>query len=163
MEGKSRKQMFLYFYQKFFLPEFVCMHTDRAAMQNSLEVRSPFLSVPLIEFANKLPDHLKTSKGELKKILKYAARQRGFQKTIYNQKKQGFTFPLARWLKTALKSKMEESLSPGRWDNGLINPFFLKYLKEQHLSGKRNNYRILFNLMVFRKWLDKYPSVTIDL
>lgn len=163
MEGKSRKQMFLYFYQKFFLSEFVCMHTDRAAMQSSLEVRSPFLSVPLIEFANKLPDHFKTSKGELKRILKYATRQRGFQKVIYNQKKQGFTFPLARWLKTVLKNKMDEILSPKVWDNGLIDPLYMEHLKVQHLSGKRNNYRILYNLMVFRKWLDKYPCVTIDL
>ena len=30
--------MLHYFYQKSFLPEFVCMHTDRAAMQVGLEV-----------------------------------------------------------------------------------------------------------------------------
>ena len=29
-------------YQQIFLPEFVCHHTDRAAMLNSLEVRAPF-------------------------------------------------------------------------------------------------------------------------
>ena len=33
----------LFFYQKMFLPEFVCHHTDRAAMLNSFEVRAPFL------------------------------------------------------------------------------------------------------------------------
>ena len=32
----------LYFYQKLFLSGFVCHHTDRASMMNSLEVRSPF-------------------------------------------------------------------------------------------------------------------------
>jgi len=163
MEGRSRTQMFLYFYQKFFLPEFVCLHTDRAAMQNSLEVRSPFLSVSLVEFANKLPDYFKTSNGELKKILKYVAYQRGFQKMIYNQKKQGFTFPIARWLKTVLRSKMDEILSSKIWNNGLINPLYMEHLKEEHLLGKRNNYRILFNLMVFGKWLEKFPQVSVGL
>lgn len=163
MGGKTYTQMFLYFYQKFFLPEFVCMHTDRAAMQCSLEVRSPFLSVPIIEFANSLPDSFKMCKGELKKMLRCAAQRRGLPQSICNQKKQGFTFPLARWLKTILKNKMDEILSPKVWDNGLINPLYMEHLKEQHLSGKRNNYRILYNLMVFRKWLDKYPCVTIDL
>ena len=59
-EGKnSNLQNYLNFYQKIFLPEFVCMHTDRAFMQNSLEVRAPFLSPELIKFANSLPDNFK--------------------------------------------------------------------------------------------------------
>ncbi len=162
MEGNSRKQMLLYFYQKFFLPEFVCMHTDRAAMQNSMEVRSPFLSLPLIEFANRLPDHFKAGKGDLKRILRCAIQERGFPENIYKQKKQGFTFPIARWLKTALKDKMDKTLSSDKWENGLINIPYMEYLKEQHLQGGRNNYRILFNLMVFCQWLEKYPHVKID-
>ena len=161
MEEKSRKQMLVYFYQKFFLPEFVCMHTDRAAMQNSLEVRSPFLSVPLIEFANQLPDNFKMEKGELKRILRYVMRQRGFSEIICKQKKHGFTFPVARWLKTALKHKMDKMLSRDRWRNGLIDISYMEYLKKQHLEGKRNNYRILFNLMVFCQWLEKYPQVLL--
>ena len=38
----------LNFYQKIFLPGFVCHHTDRASMMNSLEVRSPFLNKRLL-------------------------------------------------------------------------------------------------------------------
>lgn len=163
MGGKTYTQMFLYFYQKFFLPEFVCMHTDRAAMRCSLEVRSPFLSVPIIEFANSLPDSFKIYKGELKRMLRSAAQRRGFPQNIYNQKKQGFTFPIARWLKTTLKTKMEEMISSKIWDNGLINKPYLNMLKEQHILNKKNNYRVLFNLMVFQKWLEKYPHVSISL
>ncbi len=156
MEGKSRIQTLLYFYQKFFLPEFVCMHTDRAAMQNSMEVRSPFLSRPLIEFANKLPDNFKTDRGVLKKILRQTLRNRSYPELIYKQKKQGFTFPLARWLKTALKDQMNRIFKE-RLAEGLIDYSYLEFLKAEHLSGKRNNYRILFNFMAFSKWLEKYP------
>lgn len=163
VEEKSHPQMLLYFYQKFFLPEFVCMHTDRAAMQNSLEVRSPFLSVSLIEFANSLPEHFKIGKKELKIILRHTLAKDGFPKDIYKQKKHGFTFPVARWLKGSLKIEMEKQLSKNKWENNLISTSYLERLKQEHLSNKRNNYRILFNLMVFRKWLDKYPQVSVEL
>jgi|ETNmetMinimDraft_11_1059920.scaffolds.fasta_scaffold15181_2 asparagine synthase (glutamine-hydrolysing) len=162
MGGKSCTQRFLYFYQKFFLPEFVCMHTDRAAMQCGLEVRSPFLSVSVIEFANSLPDNFKMSKGELKKMLRYAVQKRGLPQNICNQKKQGFTFPIARWLKTTLKTRMEEMVSSQIWDNGLIDRSYLNILKNQHIMNKRNNYRVLFNLMVFQKWLEKYSHVSVS-
>ncbi len=163
MEGRSRTQMFLYYYQKFFLPEYVCMHTDRSAMQNSLEVRSPFLSLPLIEFANRLPDNFKMHNKELKRILRYALLRRGFPEAIYKQKKQGFTFPIARWLKTTLRGSMEGLLSDEKWSDGLIDRTYLRRLKKEHLEGKRNNYRILFNLMVFRSWLEHFPQVRVDI
>lgn len=161
MEGKSRFKMLIYFYQKFFLPEFVCMHTDRASMQNSLEVRSPFLSAPLIKFANALPDEIKVSRGELKLLLRNVAKEDGFPELIYKQKKQGFTFPLARWLKVALRQKMDNLLSKERYDTGLIDYTYVDFLKKEHLSDRRNNYRVLFNLMVFNKWIEKYPHVSI--
>ena len=162
VSAKSPAQQLLYFYQKFFLPEFVCMHTDRAAMQSSLEARSPFLSPSLIEFANKLPDSLKFTQGELKVILRRVLQQKSFPKSIYAQDKQGFTFPLARWLKNALKEKMNTLLSALKWHDGLVDRSCLRSLMSEHLLGKRNNYRILFNLMVFRAWLDKYPQVKLD-
>ena len=60
----------LFFYQKIFLPEFVCHHTDRAAMLNSLEVRAPFLGTKVIKFANNLPIDMKVKGETLKWILK---------------------------------------------------------------------------------------------
>lgn len=162
MEGKSRVQSFLYFYQKFFLPEFVCMHTDRAAMQNSMEVRSPFLSRELIEFSNRLPDFFKAGKRELKYILRSSIQTRGFPDYISGQKKQGFTFPIARWLKTVLHDKMNELLFLKEWPEGLIDRSYAGFMMKQHLSAKRNNYRILFNLMVFRAWMDNFPHVSVE-
>lgn len=162
-DARSRIKMLLYYYQKFFLPEFVCAHTDRAAMLNSLEVRSPFLSVEIIEFANRLPDRLKTDGRKLKNILRQVLLRQGLPRQIYQQKKHGFTFPVARWLKSALRSRMNESLSLKRWDNGLIDHAFMNFLKHEHLTGKSNNYRILFNLMVFSEWLERHPQVEVKI
>ena len=97
VHGKSNLDQFLYYYQNVFMPEFVCHHTDRAAMRMSLEVRSPFLSPDLIRFANRLPARLKMQGNVLKWLLRQAAERRGFPEVIVSQRKQGFTFPLARW------------------------------------------------------------------
>ena len=113
------QQKLLYYYQKTFLPEFVCMHTDRAAMQSSLEVRSPFLSLPLVEFANRLPDRFKMKNGNLKVLLRRVAAKQGLSAEIVKQRKQGFTFPVARWLKTTRCGPMSRRffLRTAAWTN----------------------------------------------
>jgi asparagine synthase (glutamine-hydrolysing) len=113
MKDKTLTQQLLYFYQKVFLPEFICLHTDRASMQSSFEIRSPFLMRSIIEFANSLPDNFKLEGNRLKKLLKLAVSQWRFPSNIINQKKRGFAFPVARWLKTELKPKLDQ-LTQGR-------------------------------------------------
>jgi asparagine synthase (glutamine-hydrolysing) len=157
----SLQQKLAYFYQKTFLPEFVCMHTDRAAMQSSLEVRSPFLSVPLIEFANRLPDNLKLRGGALKWLLKRVGERAGLPPEIIAQRKQGFTFPISRWLKTSLRPNVDALVDDRQWTEDLIDPPTVRALYEQHLSGQRNNYRILFNLAAWRRWRYKYSGCSV--
>ena len=38
---------------------------------------------------------------------------------------------------------------------------FLNQLISDHLDGKKNNYRILFNLIVFSAWKNKFPQVKV--
>jgi asparagine synthase (glutamine-hydrolysing) len=159
LRGASLQEQLLYYYQKVLLSEFVCMHTDRAAMQSSLEVRSPFLSLPLVEFANRLPPRFKQAGGELKILLKRVAARQNLPSAIVSQRKQGFTFPLARWLKTALRARAEELIAPDEWEDGLVAPGIVRQYFDDHMAGRRNNYRILYNLMVFRAWRRNHPTV----
>jgi len=161
LQGRPLQQQLLYYYQKVFLPEFVCMHTDRAAMQSSLEVRSPFLSLPLIEFANRLPDRIKRQGSELKLLLRRVAARQGLPPEIVSQRKQGFTFPLARWLKTTLRGRADELLMSGEWEEGLIDRSMVQRYLDDHMAGRRNNYRLLYNLMVFHAWRRNYPSLEV--
>jgi asparagine synthase (glutamine-hydrolysing) len=152
-------QRLLYHYQRTFLPEFVCHHTDRATMQHGLEARAPFLSVPLIEFVNRLPDRLKIQGSQLKVLPKQMLQRRRFPLPIVAQKKQGFTFPIARWLKTSLKAELDAvGREPEGWSGGLADRRFVRRLIEEHVSGRRNNYRILFNLIVFRRWRENHTG-----
>jgi len=147
-------------YQRHFLPDFVATHTDRAAMQASLEVRSPFLSPDIISFANRLPAKLKRNGGTLKVLLRRVLQRQGFPSDLVAQKKQGFTFPIARALKTDINPLMTELLGRDELYDGLISRDKTQTLVNQHMTGRRNNYRILFNLMAFAAWRRKYPRVS---
>ena len=163
VENRTPTQQFLYYYQKIFLPEFVCMHTDRAAMQSSMEVRSPFLSPNLIAFANRLPDEMKVRGSRLKWILQRVAEKRGLPESIVNQKKQGFTFPLARWMKGSLRPLVFDLLDPDEWEaDSLIDTRKMSDLKDDHMSGVINNYRILYNLMCFRAWRRSFSDIRLS-
>lgn len=147
----SAQQRLLYYYQQIFLPEFVCQHTDRAAMRHSLEVRSPFLNASVVRFANRLPDAMRLRGGETKWVLRRLLERRGFPKAISGQGKRGFTFPLARWFKSTLRPLLE-GLPADPALEGLVDRAELGRLVNAHLSGQRNTYRPLLNLVAFCAW-----------
>jgi asparagine synthase (glutamine-hydrolysing) len=75
-----------------FLPDAVLTKVDRASMLHSLEVRVPFLSRKLIEFAFRLPESMRYHDGLLKGLLKRAYR-RQLPHDILHRSKQGFSPP----------------------------------------------------------------------
>jgi len=89
-----------------YLPDDILTKVDRASMYVGLEAREPFLDPRVIEFAFALPDKMKVpghgeSKYLLRKILsKYVSPK------LIKRPKQGFTVPIAKWLKGVLKSEL---------------------------------------------------------
>lgn len=84
--------------------------TDSMSMAHSLEVRVPFLDHSLVEFVTQLPQEVKAGKGIPKAFL-IAALSDLLPSEVINQKKRGFTFPWATWLRGPLKTKVERGLS----------------------------------------------------
>lgn len=159
MDGLNRFNAQLYFYQKIFLPEFVCHHTDRAGMLNGLEIRSPFLTKRVIEFANRLPARFKMRGGGLKWALKEVLKRRGFPEDIVSQKKQGFTLPVARFLKGGMKNYVDDLLNNVDAFAGEISATDLNRLVDEHLQGRHNHYRLIYNLIVFLAWRKRHPQL----
>ena len=150
----------LHFFQQVFLPEYVCLHTDRAAMQHGLEVRAPLLSPDIIAFANRLPDRFKARGLQTKWLLRRLTARRGFPAAISGQRKQGFALPLARWLKGPFQPLAEELLfDPGWAEDDLVDAGMVATYVQRHRTGQANHYRILYNLMAFRAWRRKFPGV----
>lgn len=86
------------FYANFYLQDGVLVKVDRASMQNSLEVRSPFLDNDVVEFARRLPAQFKVRHGQRKYLLRQALRGL-VPEEIANRPKKGFGIPLSAWLR----------------------------------------------------------------
>jgi asparagine synthase (glutamine-hydrolysing) len=82
-----------------YLPGDLLVKVDRAAMAHSLELRSPFLDVDLLEFALRLPLKLLFKRGTTKPFLRQAFRKE-LPRSIRRQGKMGFGAPVAGWLRT---------------------------------------------------------------
>lgn len=150
------------YYQKTFLPEFVCHHTDRAAMLNGLEVRSPFLCNEVANLANRLPSKFLQKNGQLKAVLRSALHSLGASKEITKQKKQGFTMPLAQWQMSGLKGYLNILSNTEALTDGLFNQTKVDSLLQEHMHGRQNNYRFLHALAVYLHWRKKYAELQYE-
>ena len=67
-------------------------------MENSIEVRVPFLDYKLVGFCTNIPSKLKLKGLTIKHLLKTIMRDKLPKKTRFSRKK-GFSIPLNRWFR----------------------------------------------------------------
>ena len=136
-----------------YLAEDILVKVDRASMLNSLELRAPLLDYRLIEFAfGKVPSHLKATAQD-KKILLKRLTARVLPPEFDRQRKQGFSIPLAEWLKGgAFRTLFHEVLRDPQcsFDAQTIDSL----LRGQD-RGRSNGER-LFALVLFELWRREY-------
>lgn len=94
----------------------VLVKVDRASMTHGLEVRVPLLDHRLIEFAWRLPTHMKVRKGRGKWILREVLARR-VPATVLDAPKAGFAVPVGAWLRGPLREWASDLLSPRRVRN----------------------------------------------
>jgi asparagine synthetase B (glutamine-hydrolysing) len=122
-------------------------------MLNSLEVRSPFLDVPVIEFAfRQIPTFLKASPVKRKIILKQLS-SRLLPREFDQTRKRGFGIPMHQLiLKGSWRAFFEEVLfDPGN----LFSRTAVETLYKQHNQGV-NYADSLFSLCQFELWRREY-------
>ncbi len=143
-------------FQKYYLEDDILFKVDRASMYNSLEVRAPFLDFRLADFINSLPLKYKLRGLTGKYILREVMKNK-LPKSIINRKKKGFGIPLTMWLKKDLKNYMLETLNRKDIDSfGIINYDFVEKLINDHLNNKKDNRKIIWNLIIFQNWCKNY-------
>ncbi len=151
---------------KFYLAEDVLTKVDRASMAVSLEVRSPFLDPRIAEFSASMPRdfklNCKTAKfafGRTGKFILKKAVAPMLPPNVTKRLKKGFEIPVAKWLKGKLNPMLHDLLAPERIKNqGLFDPFFVSKLLKDHETGKTNNYKTLWTLLIFQLWFDNFQS-----
>jgi len=146
----------IYQHCKFYLAGQNLVAVDRASMACGLEVRAPFLDRALVELAGRIPSELKLAGWQTKYILKRALRDL-LPKAILARRKQGFGVPIGLWLRGPLRRALEERLAPERVARGgLFNPHVTTRLVTEHLMGLQDHRKILWALMMFDAWRERY-------
>lgn len=152
----------LYVDVKSYLSDNILTKVDRMSMAVSLEARVPYLDKDLVELAFSVPDHLKVHKGSTKVLLKEIAARHVPTNCVYRQK-EGFSIPIKNWLSTQFRPLLDELLDKSRIRNaGLFNVKTIETLKRQHHSGLANHSHVLWSLIVFEAWRDKWLDAAVS-
>jgi asparagine synthase (glutamine-hydrolysing) len=137
---------------KTYLPEDILVKVDRMSMAHALEVRAPILDHKLMEYAGSLPSSFKLKKGVSKYIFKKAMEDRLPGEILY-RRKQGFSIPLASWLRNELRGFAKETLfsSEARLNDYFISTY-IKDIWRRHLGGIQDYSYPLWSLIMFELW-----------
>jgi asparagine synthase (glutamine-hydrolysing) len=140
---------------KTWLPGGMLTKVDRASMANALEVRAPFLDHHLAEWAARLPTSLKIAGMEGKVILKRALRPY-LPDAVLDRPKQGFSLPLAGWLRQQLQAAVARlGDNAGLAATGWFDMTVVRRLIAEHQSGRADHARPLWALLVFSLFLER--------
>jgi asparagine synthase (glutamine-hydrolysing) len=131
-----------------YLPDDILTKTDRASMFNSLEVRAPFLSHALAEYACRLPTRFKLRGREKKYILKRLA-CRYLPERIAYRKKHGFAVPIGRLIRTLFWTQCRDVLmSTSNPAAGWFSRSTIEDLLSEHAAGRNDHGKKLWALYI---------------
>jgi asparagine synthase (glutamine-hydrolysing) len=138
-----------------YLPGDINVKVDRASMQHSLETREPLMDHKLVEFAGRIPSHLKVKGAEGKHILKKAYESHLPHDLLYRQK-MGFAVPVESWFRNQLKDRVTSALnSEVIRDCGYFDADGLKKLLHEHTSNQADHSPAIWAMLMFERFLSK--------
>lgn len=142
-----------------YLTDDLLVKLDRATMMASLEGRVPFLDHRLVEAMATLPTEHKLRGLDAKRVLKKVEGDR-LPSAIGRRRKKGFGIPVAEWLRGPLRPLLDTYLSDAYLrDQGLFRVEPVARLVKDHLSGKADNRKPLWTLLVFQRWAERYKPL----
>jgi len=140
---------------KLWLPGDILTKVDRTSMAVCLEAREPLLDYRLMEFAAKLPTNLRVRKGQGKYLLKKSM-ERYLPEDILYRPKMGFVTPIAQWFRGPLADQARGIAGAGALSRmGWFDEQALGKVADDHISGKSDNSRLLWQLVMLDKSLER--------
>jgi asparagine synthase (glutamine-hydrolysing) len=147
---------YLWFDQKYFLPDDILTKVDRMSMAHAVEVRPPFLDHRIVEFASKLPASFKI-RGPRQKILLKKLMAKTLPPAIVRREKMGFDIPAHEWFRGPLRSLLVETLTAGVSEHPeLFRRDVVETYLRDHLERRVNVGYHLWGLMLLFLWMKKW-------
>ena len=135
----------------FWLMKDILLKADRMTMASSIEGRVPFIDKEVFKVASHLPFDYKVTKENTKVALRAAAKE-VIPTEAYKKKKLGFPVPVREWIKEGdFKEEVEKTLNSDV-ANKYFNTKIINKMFEDHINGKKDNYRKIWTIYTFIKW-----------
>src|SRR5437667_3590343 len=136
------------------LPDELLMYADKLSMAHSLEVRVPYLDRTVVEYVQRLGANLKVRNGTRKWLHRQVC-QSYLSSRILKRKKRGFASNVVdQWFHSSLNGGLSEILlDESSFVFGLLDPKPVRRLLEGHQSGRQDNHKLLFSLVMIEQWL----------
>jgi asparagine synthase (glutamine-hydrolysing) len=136
------------------LPDELLMYADKLSMAHSLEVRVPYLDRTVVEYVQRLGANLKVRNGTRKWLHRQVC-QSYLAPRILKRKKRGFAVNVVDdWFHSSLNGELQEVLlDESSLMFGFLNPKPVRRLLEGHQSGRQDNHKLLFSLVMLEQWL----------
>lgn len=136
------------------LPDELLMYADKLSMAHSLEVRVPYLDRTVVEYVQGLGANLKI-RGRTRKWLHRQVCQRYLPPRMLKRKKRGFASNVVdAWFRSSLRGHLADLLLN---DNSLMYQLLdqgaVCQLLQDHRSGRHDNHKLLFSLVMIEQWL----------
>jgi len=136
------------------LPDELLMYADKLSMAHSLELRVPYLDKEIVQFAERLPARFKVRRLSQKWLHRQVCRSY-LPSSFIRRKKRGFAGNVVdNWFRNAIDSRMARTFMDGQSRMyQYLRPQAVQKLFKDHSSGRSDNHKILFSLIVFEEWL----------
>ena len=135
------------------LSEDLLLYTDKLSMQNSLEVRVPFLDIELMQFIESLSNKYKSGYFT-NKILHKKLSEKYLPKEIIYRKKRGFQIPRKEWYKTESGNAFIKELNE---ENEVFYSLFHKQpildILKKHQTNQYNYEDQIYSIMNLFYWI----------
>ena len=147
-DGSDPVTRTIQFYIELYLQNDILVKMDRAGMLNSLEVRSPFLDINLVNLVRTIPTNMKFDGKTTKRILKDSLYPVLPLDVLYRPKK-GFGVPIGEWFHS---KKLE--VSPDRFST-LFDSTTVEAIANEHTSGRADWRTFLWAHFTLERWADQ--------
>lgn len=156
-------QVMVYLGQRIYLDKWL-RRQDRSGMQNSLEIRVPYLDIALLKALNKYSIKAKTNNFcNAKFILKRVAEPYINNKIIY-QKKIGFPMPIKEYFASKKAEIFWEFLrSKKAKERGFYNFAYIENLIKNHKENLQDNSRSLWTILNLELWFRIFIDKQADI